>query len=148
MHGGSVRARSEGPGRGSEFVVRFPAIDGPLPGAPPSSAAAAPGPRGRGLVIEDNAELRHGLRTLLESAGHRVAEAEDAESGLAALEAFDRDAVLVDLGLPGRDGFLVARAARTRARCPTCLATCPGPPEIGHQGDPPRCLPRGLPVPE
>ncbi len=73
-------------------------------------------------MIEDNADLRHGLRTLLEIAGHQVVDAEDAESGLAALETFEPDAMLVDLGLPGRDGFPAARAPHARAHRPYLVA--------------------------
>jgi PAS domain S-box-containing protein len=116
LHGGSVSASSEGPDRGSEFVVRLPALA--------DLSAAAPGtlPAGRDvttslrrvLIVEDGLDARESLRLLLEHAGHVVETAEDGATGLAKLHAFRPDVALIDIGLPGLDGYALARLARER----------------------------------
>jgi PAS domain S-box-containing protein len=116
LHGGSVSVWSAGPGQGSEFTVRLPAV------APPVSGGNRPGidPRPTGarsrrvLVVEDSADARQSLCLLLELAGHEVEACEDGPSGLARLRAFRPDVALIDLGLPGMDGYAVAREARGR----------------------------------
>jgi CheY-like chemotaxis protein len=65
------------------------------------------------LIVEDNADVRDGLRMLLEAWGHRVEQAEDGERGLAVLQGSRPEVLLVDLGLPGIDGHSIARAARS-----------------------------------
>jgi PAS domain S-box-containing protein len=114
LHGGSVAVWSAGPGQGSEFTVKLPAIAAPAaqasamrPGSPPATA------RGRRvLVVEDSPDARQSLRLLLELAGHEVETSEDGPSGLAKLRAFRPDVALIDLGLPGLDGYAVAREVR------------------------------------
>jgi CheY-like chemotaxis protein len=66
------------------------------------------------LVIEDNDDSREMLQMLLESAGHVVETSADGPSGLARLQAFKPDVALIDVGLPGLDGYTVARMARAR----------------------------------
>jgi PAS domain S-box-containing protein len=111
MHGGSVTASSPGPGQGSEFVVRLPAL-------PPGAALAEPGVRAparrpqRVLVIEDHQDVRDGLRIFLETHGHSVDEATDGPTGLDKLMTRRPDIALVDVGLPGLDGYAIAAAAR------------------------------------
>jgi PAS domain S-box-containing protein len=107
LHGGRVSASSEGPGRGSEFVVRVP-VSGPAPSRaePEPPAAAFPAAR-RILVIEDDADAREMLRVLLETHGYAVEVAEDGPRGIEASRAAGHDAILVDLGLPGLEGFEV-----------------------------------------
>lgn len=117
MHGGSVAAHSRGLGKGSEFVVCLPlstegeplravAIDGlPRPSLPVSR-------RQRILVVEDAADLREIVKELLEALGHEVEVAEDGEKGLARLFEMRPDVALVDVGLPGIDGYELARRAR------------------------------------
>jgi CheY-like chemotaxis protein len=115
LHGGSVEARSEGPGRGSEFVVRLPAFDGPAPSAAGTSAAAgaAPGTAVRRvLVVDDNADNAEMLSHALLYAGHEVRAEHEGNAALATAARFLPDAVLLDLGLPGMDGFEVARRLR------------------------------------
>ena len=116
LHGGSVSAWSEGPDRGSEFVVRLPALVQPA-GAPAGGAGAgrdAPAPTCRVLIVEDGADARESLKLLLEHAGHVVETAEDGPSGLAKLQAFRPEVALIDIGLPGLDGYALARLARER----------------------------------
>jgi PAS domain S-box-containing protein len=114
LHGGSVSAWSDGPDRGSEFVVRLPAFahaaDGPAGAIP--GGRDAPALSRRVLIVEDGADARESLRLLLEHAGHVVEIAEDGPTGLAKLQAFRPEVALIDIGLPGLDGYALARLAR------------------------------------
>jgi PAS domain S-box-containing protein len=115
LHGGAVSVHSEGRGRGAQFLVRLPAAAAvaDTPDAPPPRRTA-PGPGRRVLVVEDNADAREMLRMALEAIGHQVEEAEDGPTGLARLSSFRPDVALVDLGLPGLDGYALARIARAQ----------------------------------
>jgi PAS domain S-box-containing protein len=117
LHGGTVAAASAGPGRGSEFTIRVPTAPAPAEaaGTAPEAAGDAAPSRRRVLVVEDNADAREMLRILLESDGHAVQTAADGTEGLAALRAFRPDVALVDVGLPGIDGYTLARMAREDA---------------------------------
>lgn len=116
MHGGSVSATSAGAGQGSEFVVRLPAMDGgqPVAAANPNEQAAEAGRPLRVLVVDDNTDTADTLATLLELEGHQVRLAHDGPTALAAAATFRPHAVVLDLGLPGMDGFEVARRLRDR----------------------------------
>jgi signal transduction histidine kinase/CheY-like chemotaxis protein len=113
LHGGSAEARSPGPGRGAEFTVRLPLATGPADGAarpaPPAPAAAA---ARRVLVVDDNADAARTLSTLLALQGHQTEVAYDGPSALAAAKAGRPEVVLLDLGMPGMDGYEVARQLR------------------------------------
>jgi two-component system CheB/CheR fusion protein len=115
LHGGRVEARSEGLGRGSEFVVVLP-LPPAMPAAPDTTAgagvAARPATR-RVLVADDNQDAAESLRLLLELAGHEVRVAHDGPGALEAAAEFRPDAVLLDIGMPGLNGYEVA--ARLRA---------------------------------
>jgi PAS domain S-box-containing protein len=114
LHGGSVAATSEGPDRGSEFTVRLPALAHPVLTAAREGRADAPAaarPR-RVLIVEDGADARESLRLLLEQSEHLVETADDGPSGLLALAAFRPEIALIDIGLPGLDGYTLAAAAR------------------------------------
>jgi PAS domain S-box-containing protein len=112
LNGGSVEARSEGPGRGAEFVLRLPlAPEQPVVSGEPRSAGAAMSSR-RVLVIEDNLDAAETLREMLEMWGHEVAVAHDGRVGVEKARAFAPDVVLCDIGLPVMDGYEVARAIR------------------------------------
>jgi CheY-like chemotaxis protein len=116
LHGGSVAAASEGPGRGSEFSIRLPRLaeeDAPSPASEAGFGPAAPRPR-RILVVEDSADARETLSMLLRLSGHEVETSEDAAEGLEKLAAFAPDVMLVDIGLPGMDGYDLARHVRAR----------------------------------
>ncbi len=118
MHGGSVEARSDGEGRGSVFTVRLPST--PTAGVPvPQAAPARAAPGCRILLIEDNADARESLRMILENAGHDLSEAADGETGIERAIALRPQLALVDIGLPGIDGFEVAE--RIRAVDPSIL---------------------------
>ncbi len=114
LHGGRVAAESPGQGRGSTVTVELPQIAPPA-AAGEISATAAPGPR-RILIVEDSRDSRDMLRFLLEHAGHEVHEAADGPSGVEAILTVRPDIALVDVGLPGLDGFEVARRVRADAR--------------------------------
>jgi signal transduction histidine kinase/ActR/RegA family two-component response regulator len=111
LHGGSAAAASEGPGRGSSFTVRLPAIEAPT-GRVAATGAEAAAPGRRVLVVEDNADARDTLQRLLEFEGHSVRVAADGEAALALLRAEAADVVLIDIGLPGMDGYELARRIR------------------------------------
>jgi PAS domain S-box-containing protein len=112
LHGGSVEARSEGPGRGAEFVLRFPlAPEQPALAGEALPVGSAMSAR-RVLVIEDNADAAETLREMLEMWGHEVAVASDGRAGVAKARSFAPDVVLCDIGLPEMDGYEVARAIR------------------------------------
>ncbi len=115
MHGGSVEARSNGLGKGSEFIVRLPAR--PDLGAPTLTAAAAPARPKRHrriLLVEDNADAAELMAEHLMLVGHAVTVAHDGPSGLAAAERVHPEIALLDIGLPGLDGYEVARRLHAR----------------------------------
>jgi signal transduction histidine kinase len=117
MHGGQVSAHSDGPGMGSRFTVRVPALPAsvtleevtppPAP-TPPSEPHIAR----RVLVVDDNTDNAELLRILLEDQGHETFMAHDGVEGLAAAERLRPDVVLMDLGLPRIDGFDACRRIR------------------------------------
>lgn len=117
MHGGRVEVQSEGRGRGTEFTVRLP-LEERAGGEPAGDAGvSAPMTARHILIIEDNADAREMLRISLELEGHRVEAADDGLRGVEMALALRPDVVLVDIGLPGLDGYGVAarvRAARGR----------------------------------
>jgi signal transduction histidine kinase len=116
MHGGTVHAASPGPGRGSEFVVRLPALPataGPARARPADPEPPPPSPRPRRiLVVDDNVDSADSLATLLELSGHQVRTAYGGAAALEAAESHRPEVVLLDIGLPGMDGYEVARRLR------------------------------------
>src|SRR5690606_29101423 len=115
LHGGTVRAHSEGAGRGSEFTVRLPLAPEPAtaPSAKPEGHAPGVVPR-RILVVDDNQDAADSLAQLLSLRGHDVHTAYDGHAAIAAAAELEPDAVLLDIGLPGLDGHEVARQIRER----------------------------------
>lgn len=107
LHGGSVRASSDGPGRGAEFTVRLPLGVAPEVMPPPDETEAAR-PR-RVLVVEDNVDAADSLKEALELLGHEVRVAYDGTEGLTVARGFRPEVVLCDIGLPSMDGYQVAR---------------------------------------
>jgi signal transduction histidine kinase/ActR/RegA family two-component response regulator len=111
LHGGSVSVTSEGEGKGAEFAIRLPlSRSTSSPASAPRRTGAAPARRV--LVVEDNSDARESLCQLLEQAGHEVADAADGPSGLEAARALRPEIALLDIGLPGLDGYEVARRLR------------------------------------
>ncbi|MBV9122514.1 MAG: response regulator, partial [Planctomycetes bacterium] len=112
MHGGVVEALSEGPGQGSEFVVRLPLSTANANVREEKTGEGSASSSCRVLLIEDNDDSREMLKELLELWGHQVEIATDGLEGLARILAAPPDLVLVDIGLPGLDGYQVARRVR------------------------------------
>ena len=115
LHGGTVEAHSEGSGRGSEFVVRLPIIAAPAadsPGPIEATLEHVTGTRKRVLIVDDNADGANSLGRLLEFLGHETAMEYDGHAALERAEAFAADVILLDLGMPGLDGFEICRRLR------------------------------------
>ena len=126
LHGGRVAARSEGVGRGTEITVYLPAQLAPAGGAPSSSPAIrTPVARGdapaRILVVDDLAASAETLTTLLQMEGFEVKVASEGMAALKIAEEFRPDVVLLDIGLPGMNGFEVANRLRTQPECREAL---------------------------
>jgi two-component system CheB/CheR fusion protein len=116
LHGGRVTAHSQGPGRGSEFVVRLPLpAEAPRAGAGRAARGPVKAPGRRVLVVEDNPDAAESLALLLRAAGHEVRVAADGPAALEAAAAFRPQVVLLDIGLPKMDGYEVARRLRRGA---------------------------------
>ncbi|MEO8431312.1 MAG: ATP-binding protein [Acidobacteriota bacterium] len=117
LHGGTVEARSAGPGLGSEFIVRLPthapAASHTAPGAPAGSPIPSAGRRI--LVVDDNADAAEGLGEFLRALGHDVWTVQDGAQAVATAREHRPDVVLLDIGMPGMDGHAVARRLRADA---------------------------------
>jgi PAS domain S-box-containing protein len=115
MHGGAVSAQSGGPGRGSEFVVTLPTTlppTTPLSGAgraPPASASSM-----RVLIVDDNMDAADSLTMLLKLQGYETHTVNDGLSAVGAAVEFRPDVIFLDIGLPGADGYEVARQVRRK----------------------------------
>jgi signal transduction histidine kinase/CheY-like chemotaxis protein len=122
LHGGSVQARSEGIGRGSEFTVRWPACEGARDTlsdtASTSSAALVSRPR-RLLVVDDNVDAATTLGELLRMNGHEVEVCHDAASAMSVVARCSPECAVLDIGLPVVDGYALAGELRQRLG-PTC----------------------------
>ncbi len=114
MHGGTVSAQSEGNGKGSEFVVRLPLADGMAAITGPTRSRVRIRKGARVVVIEDNADSREMLCELVTLAGFECHGAEDGSLGLELVAKVHPAIAIVDVGLPGIDGFEVARALRAK----------------------------------
>ena len=113
LHGGSVEARSEGPGRGAEFEVRLPVAERRTARRGRTRAAAERSDDSRRvLVVEDNPDAAESLAMLLRMLGHQVRTVHDAHAALDAVKAEPPDVALVDIGLPGMDGYELALRLR------------------------------------
>lgn len=120
LHGGTVRAESDGLGKGSTFLLSFPRVPAAAQqlAAPPPTAAAQVAAK-RVVVVEDNADMRDLLALLLETSGHQVTCAEAGPEGVEKILSVAPDVAFVDIGLPDMDGLEVARrvrAAKSRVR--------------------------------
>jgi PAS domain S-box-containing protein len=111
LHGGRIEVASEGPGRGSTFTVELPQIPAAVVSESPDQDAPSV-TRRTILLVEDNKDSREMLKYLLELAGHDVHEAASGPAGFEAIFRLGPDVALVDLGLPGFDGFELARRVR------------------------------------
>jgi CheY-like chemotaxis protein/anti-sigma regulatory factor (Ser/Thr protein kinase) len=114
MHGGRVQAHSAGANQGSEFTVRLPGLteDHNQRAVVNGAVSGAAGGRCKILVVDDNFDAAESLALLLRVEGHDVQVCHDGAEALAAVTAFYPDVVLLDIGLPGMDGYEVARRLR------------------------------------
>ncbi|MGI5861134.1 MAG: PAS domain S-box protein [Myxococcales bacterium] len=122
LHGGEIRAESEGEGRGARFTVALPMLAeareptaetaAPPPEPPVAEVAVRGRPRRRVLIVEDNRDAARTLGDALELLGHEVAVAYDGQEGVRKARGLRPEVVLCDIGLPGLDGYGVARAVR------------------------------------
>jgi PAS domain S-box-containing protein len=117
MHGGTVEARSEGRGKGSEFVVRLPTA----PLLAPAVTPAAPDPalaslrKRRVLVVDDNVDSADTMAMLLESLGNEVRTANDGAEAVTLASTFRPEVILMDIGMPRLDGYEACRLIRAEA---------------------------------
>jgi PAS domain S-box-containing protein len=107
LHLGDIQVRSDGPGTGSEFIVTLPALPG---------ARTSPGNKRRVLVVDDNQDAAESLGMLLEMENCTVSIAFDGEQALEALDSFKPDIALLDIGMPGMNGYELARRMRDTPR--------------------------------
>ncbi|HYU82292.1 MAG TPA: ATP-binding protein [Candidatus Polarisedimenticolia bacterium] len=113
LHGGTVEALSEGPGKGTEFVVRLPVrLPVVADGAQPTAAIAALGPRRRILVVDDNVDAAEALGELLRDYGHEVVTAHDGAQALDSARLHRPEIILLDISMPEMDGYEVAKRIR------------------------------------
>lgn len=115
LHGGSAQALSAGPGKGSEFIVRLPLAAKKTETARPDQSETGPVPAltaRRVLLVEDNTDAAESLKQVLEMDGHQVLVAHDGSTGLKLAAEHAPEIVLLDIGLPGMDGYEVARRLR------------------------------------
>jgi PAS domain S-box-containing protein len=124
LHGGRVDVASRGPGQGATFTVRLPRVAAPA--ATPAPTPSRRAPRLTIVVVEDNDDARDMLRAMLELQGHAVSTAGDGPSGMEAIRAVKPDVALVDIGLPGMDGYEMARQLRAGAGCGSTLIALTG----------------------
>jgi signal transduction histidine kinase/integral membrane sensor domain MASE1/ActR/RegA family two-component response regulator len=118
MHGGTINAHSDGPGRGSEFTIRLPLSAAPPPRSAPPSRAPAPrlATDCRVLIVDDNVDSADMLTWLVQSIGGDARTAYDGAAAVREAAAFDPDVVLLDIGMPAMDGYETCREIRRSAR--------------------------------
>jgi PAS domain S-box-containing protein len=121
LHHGTITAKSEGPGKGSEFIVRLPTeIEAPKE----IGEASAPTTASRGrrvLVVDDNVDAAVMLSALIKSFGHEVLTVHDGGEALQISEGYRPEVIMLDIGMPGMNGLEVARRLRERKRSPEPL---------------------------
>jgi signal transduction histidine kinase len=119
LHGGEVEAYSAGLGKGSEFTLRFPRLtsiaeSASAPERPAAVLAAAAAAQRRILIADDNRDALESLAQLLQLAGHEVYQAADGVQALAVASEMRPDVAMLDIGMPGLDGYEVARRIRAQ----------------------------------
>lgn len=122
LHEGTVVARSDGAGRGSEFEIRLPARENKAirESIPDGKEAAKRVEPKRILVVDDNADSAEMMRVILESAGHHVEVAADGLEALVVVEKYSPDIALLDIGLPVMDGYELGQRLHTTANAAKC----------------------------
>lgn len=118
MHGGNIVARSAGVGRGSEFTIRLPAAKRPaFTEVNASGSNVAANKKARVLIVDDNIDTARGMERLLKLTGHETATADDGREALQVARVFRPEFILLDIGLPGMDGYEVAARMREEEWC-------------------------------
>ena len=112
LHGGTVEAKSAGLGHGSEFTVRLPMQSPAAPSSACPTPAAAPAKSKRVLVVDDNVDIADSTAMLLEKLGHEVRTAHTGPAALEVARSFLPELILMDIGLPGMNGYDVAQRIR------------------------------------
>ncbi len=112
LHGGTVTAHSPGPGRGSTFTVRLPAVCPGGRAAPAPEKGPEPAPRRRVLIIDDNRDTAESLGTMVRLWGHEARVCYDGADALASADEFLPEVAVIDIGLPGLNGYDVAGRLR------------------------------------
>jgi signal transduction histidine kinase/CheY-like chemotaxis protein len=140
LHDGSISAVSDGEGRGSSFEVRLPLSGGAEAAGSSSSELAAPRRR-RVMVVEDNPDTREVLTLALEHAGHEVVASPDGADALDRVRRHPPEVMLIDIGIPGRDGYQLAREVRRQLGAEPLLIALTG---YGQAEDRRRALEAGF----
>lgn len=112
LHGGTITAESAGLGQGASFTVRLPRAEAPAGQAEPAGEAGSGPVRLKVLVVDDSPEIGQTVGWMLEEIGHDYALARDGKGALQAAREFRPDAILLDIGLKGMDGYAVCKAFR------------------------------------
>jgi PAS domain S-box-containing protein len=123
LHGGTVEAQSEGIGKGSQFTVRMPLLDRAKYDRARSCRRDGSPPQRRILVVDDNVDAAETLALLLRLRGHEVRTAHSGEAAFSVVREFQPAVVLLDIGLPGIDGYKVAQQLRAEP-VGECLLLC------------------------
>lgn len=126
LHGGELEAHSEGPGRGSEFTIRLPAAADGLVRSPHNSPVTPAAQSLRILVVDDNEDSAESMASFLMLSGHEVRTAHDGLSAVEAAAEFIPVVVLLDIGLPGLNGYEVSRRIRAQRGDETLLIALTG----------------------
>ena len=115
MHGGAIVAESPGPGKGSAFRVRLPAAESAPASSGPVEPRSTPSPKTNALkvlVVDDNVDVAQTVGWMLETIGHDYRMVHEGKLAVEAAQDYRPDAILLDIGMPGMDGFEVCRALR------------------------------------
>ena len=140
LHGGRIEARSAGHGRGAEFIVRLPLARGAPVGLADERAAALPR-QVRVVVADDNRDAADSLQRILSLFGHEVRVAYDGLAAIRLAEEFKPRVAVLDIGMPGTNGYEVARALRERRMSPITLVALTG---WGQESDRRRAMEAGF----
>ena len=139
LQGGSIEAHSEGPGKGSTFVLRLPLSRESAVPAPPR--AAVHHINCRAVIIDDNRDAAETMSMVIEQLGGAARTAENAITGMKAISEFQPDVVLLDISMPGIDGYETCRLIRNEAKRNMVIVALTG---WGQEHDKQRALEAGF----